>query len=183
MRLYLEGSSKLRAPMSQFIRKATGRVDLKVVPCGSRDDAIKRCAKGSDSLLLIDSEGEVSSQLNERVASQIGRANYAFFMVQLMESWFLADRQTLQTYYGRGFNVRRLPTNQDIEAIPKGDAENGLRGAPAIAPKALRQVSTRPRLARTNESLHRIQRLPQLPPSYRLHPRWRCPEMTAAPDY
>ena len=129
MRLYLEGSSKLRAPMSQFIRKATGRVDLKVVPCGSRDDAIKRCAKGSDSLLLIDSEGEVSSQLNERVASQIGRANYAFFMVQLMESWFLADRQTLQTYYGRGFNVRRLPTNQDIEAIPKGDAENGLRGA------------------------------------------------------
>ena len=50
-------------------------------------------------------------------------------MVQLMESWFLADRPMLDTYYGHGFNVRRLPANPNIENISKPDVERGLHDA------------------------------------------------------
>ena len=125
----MEGSSKLRAPMSQFIRRATGPIDLKITAGKSRDDAIKLCAKDFNALLLIDSEGVDLNTLEERVRSQIGPTSHAFFMVQLMESWFLADRETLQAYYGQGFSTGRLPANQDIEAILKADVEHGLRDA------------------------------------------------------
>ena len=49
-------------------------------------------------VLLIDSEGEALPVLTARVVSQIGRVNYPFFMVQLMEARFLADRPTLADY-------------------------------------------------------------------------------------
>ena len=80
-------------------------------------------------MLLIDSEGALTPQLVQTVESQIGAANYAFFMVQLMESWFLADRPMLESYYGRGFSFRSLPANPNIEDIPKPDVELGLRNA------------------------------------------------------
>lgn len=64
-----------------------------------------------------------------RVASLIGDNNQAFFMVQLMEAWFLADRQALATFYGQGFNANGLPNNPNIEDIPKRDVENGLHAA------------------------------------------------------
>ena len=131
MRLYLEGGTHLRVHMNRFIRRATGlsRLDLKVIPCGPRSEAIKRCAKDSESLLLIDTEGEASDQQITLIASQIGHANHAFFMVQLMEAWFLADQQALALYYGQGFNDGRLPANLMIEDIPKQDVENGLHDA------------------------------------------------------
>ena len=50
-------------------------------------------------------------------------------MVQLMEAWFLADRETLRNYYGSGFNVGALPANPSIEDIRKTDVESGLRNA------------------------------------------------------
>ena len=127
--LYLEGGSHLRAPMSQFIRRATGPIDLNIQPCKSGSDAIKRCASDTDALLLIDSEGELTPQLVQDVTSQIGAANRAFFMVQFMESWFLADRNTLAEYFGTGFRPNALPQNPNIEAISKQDVENGLRDA------------------------------------------------------
>ena len=43
----------------------------------------------------------------------------AHLMVQSMEAWFIADKEALAKYYGRGFRVKSLPSRQDIEAIPK----------------------------------------------------------------
>ena len=80
-------------------------------------------------MLLIDSEGVLSTQLVNRVSGQIGADNRVFFMVQLMEAWFLADRPTLEAYYGRDFNVGILPNNPNVEDIPKPDVEQGLRNA------------------------------------------------------
>ena len=129
MQLYLEGDKLLRPPMGQFIRRATGPIDLKITPCRSGDDAIKQCAKDMGAALLIDSEGALSTQLVNRVAGQIGVNNRVFFMVQLMEAWFLADRPTLEAYYGRGFNVGSLPGNPNVEDIPKPDVEQRLHNA------------------------------------------------------
>ena len=50
-------------------------------------------------------------------------------MVQVMESWFLADTGTLKMFYGQGFRKRSLPANPNIENIPKNDVDNGLAGA------------------------------------------------------
>ena len=127
--LYLEGDARLRAPMSQFIRRITGPIDLNIRPCKSGSDAIKQCDKDTDALLLIDSEGALTPQLVQSVASQIGATNHAFFMVQLMESWFLSDRPMLEAYYGRGFSPGSLPPNPNIENVPKPDVERGLHDA------------------------------------------------------
>ena len=48
-------------------------------------------------------------------------------MVQVMESWFLADRHVLAAYYGQGFNVSSLPGQPNIELISKRDVFQALR--------------------------------------------------------
>ena len=80
-------------------------------------------------MLLIDSEGEDIFRLTQSVKSQIGSTNSIFFMVQLMEAWFLADRQALSSYFGQGFNANSLPNNPNIEDVPKRDVEASLRNA------------------------------------------------------
>lgn len=113
--------------MAQFIRRATGPIDLKIQPCGSGSNAVQECAKDRDSLLLIDSEGEDLSQLIQRAESQIGATNRAFFMVQKMEAWFIADRQTLADYFGPGFRERALPSNTNVENVSTREIDDALR--------------------------------------------------------
>ena len=51
-------------------------------------------------------------------------------MVQCMESWFLADREALHTFYGQRFRPQALPGNpRRVEPIPKKDVEDGLKRA------------------------------------------------------
>ena len=50
-------------------------------------------------------------------------------MVQAMESWFLADRKSLAEYYGQGFRESALPSNPQIEEVPKSDVLDGMRHA------------------------------------------------------
>jgi hypothetical protein len=134
MKLYLEGGKHLRNPMKEFIRRAVGsRVKLDVVACGPRDKAIARFRNDSTAaLLLIDSEGDDLNELSSNVAGRTistKAPDQIFFMVQLMESWFLADQNSLAAYFGQGFNPNPLPANPDLETIPKQDVENGLGNA------------------------------------------------------
>ena len=129
MQLYMEGNKRLRAPMSQFIRKITGPIDLKVTPCNSRDDAIKQCVKGDDAILLIDSEGEELDSLISRIRSHIGPDKHPFFMVQKMEAWFIADRNALRNHFGAGFRESALPRNRNVEEVSIQDIDNALRNA------------------------------------------------------
>ena len=129
MILYLEGGNHLRPPMAQFIRRATGPIDLKIQPCGSGDNAIQECANDGDGLLLIDSEGQDLPQLAQRVASQIGALDRAFFMVQKMEAWFIADRNALRNHFGAGFRESVLPRNRNVEEVSIQDIDNALRNA------------------------------------------------------
>ena len=50
-------------------------------------------------------------------------------MVQVMESWFLADVDALEAFYGRGFHKQALPRNPNVEQVPKQDVLRGLAQA------------------------------------------------------
>lgn len=45
--------------------------------------------------------------------------NHCQLMVQLLEAWFLADKDALKAYYGQGFNPNPIPGNPDVERIAK----------------------------------------------------------------
>ena len=63
-------------------------------------------------------------------------------MVQTMEAWFLADRNTLAAFYDGGFLINSLPGDAtNVESIRKEDIEPALK-------KATRQT--------TKEEYHKI---------------------------
>jgi hypothetical protein len=151
--IYIEGGGqgkslrgRCREGFSVFFRKAgfEGRMP-RVVACGSRNDALGDfCAamKGRAAdifyVLLVDSEGEVKAgstawdHLRERDGWQRppgSEPDQAHLMVQCMESWFLADKESLSRYFGTGFRMTALPANPKIEQIPKNDVLHGLENA------------------------------------------------------
>lgn len=53
-------------------------------------------------------------------------------MAQVMESWFLADREALKAFSGDRFNENRLPARErPIEDVPKAEVFRALRNATA----------------------------------------------------
>lgn len=115
-----------------------------ITASGSRQNAYAqfraRLAKNNNRgniMLLVDSEGPVMAagpwqHLNARDGwSRPAGAMDAqcHLMGQAMESWFLADREAVRTYYGQGFQLNALPANPHIEEIPKQDVDAGLQSA------------------------------------------------------
>lgn len=151
-KVYVEGGGSGRAlrqacreAFSAFFRKAGFAKRMPaVVACGSRNHAYEdfRAAivqrKADFVALLVDSEGPVNvdspwnhlRQLDgwERPAGATDKN--AHLMVQMMESWFLADRDRLASYFGAGFRASALPApGRDVEDIAKADLEKALRDA------------------------------------------------------
>ena len=98
-------------------------------------DAFKTAhAKGRRAVLLVDAEAPVTAQdpwthLNRRdgwTRPTGATNNQCHLMVQVMESWFLADHQALQAFYGQRFRSQALPGNRNIEQVPKHDVLSGL---------------------------------------------------------
>lgn len=117
----------------------------KIVVSGSRRDAyedfVRRHSnpvdKNEHALIVVDAEGPVSEvgswrHLKDRDGwnRPSGTTNHqCHLMVQVTESWFLADRKSLSEYYGQGFQESALPSNPQIEEISKGDILDGMRRA------------------------------------------------------
>jgi hypothetical protein len=115
-----------------------------VIASGSRNDtfqdfrdALKR-HPNDYVILLVDSEEPVVKgpwqHLRERTEDNWPRPantgdDQAHLMVQVMESWFLADKQVLANYYGKGFLPNSLPSQPNIELVAKKDVFNGLQNA------------------------------------------------------
>ena len=144
--LYVEGggrkslNSKCRRGFGRFIEKAGKVGRVRVVACGSRGDAYQRFQNhnmGGTAMLLVDAEGPVTGQDPwQHLYASDGWARPAsatddqcHLMVQIMESWFLADVGALESFYGRGFRRQALPGNPSIEQIPKPDVLSGLAQA------------------------------------------------------
>ncbi|MBF0609533.1 MAG: DUF4276 family protein [Magnetococcales bacterium] len=143
MKLYVEGGgdtsqlhSLCRQGFHQFLEKAgfKGR-QPRIVACGGRQQAYDRfvtaCRQSSHEIpmLLVDSEDFVSATspwVHLVQHDDFSRPNEAsdeqgHLMVVCMESWFLADKDELANYFGRGFNDKALPGHTDIESISKND--------------------------------------------------------------
>ena len=135
IRIYIEGDKKLlpgfRQFFDQFYNRGT-RIDLAM--CGPNviadfTSGVKKFP-GAINILLMDSEGpdgpgliqkvkthdKWDSSTNNKVTDECLN-----FMVQVMESWFIADREALRNYYGNGLLENQLPANPNIEQIPKED--------------------------------------------------------------
>lgn len=52
-----------------------------------------------------------------------------FWMVEIMEAWFLADIERLNQYYGAGFREDALRGNPEVERISKTDVLSRLKRA------------------------------------------------------
>jgi hypothetical protein len=115
-----------------------------IVACGGRQQAFDRFrAALLDSredeicVLLVDAEDRVSAGAPvEHLRARDGwifpafDRHKVFLMAQAMEAWFLADRETLAAFYDGGFLEKSLPGSaSNVESIPKGDLEPGLKHA------------------------------------------------------
>ena len=79
------------------------------------------------NLLLTDCEGPRENCPD--------RDNHRFYMIKIMESWFLADDRALQTWFGNGFKANRLRSTRNVELVPKRDVTKRLYQASSACGK------------------------------------------------
>lgn len=150
VRIHIEGDPKLRPGFHQFFRQIYGKgANVRIVMCKSNTvaDFVSSAKKfpNAANVLLTDSDAPYDPSLIQSIRQHDHwDANFnnripderMQFMVQVMESWFLADRQALKSYYGSNFIETRLPGNPAIvEVIPKADVLHGLESATANTSK------------------------------------------------
>ena len=156
--LYIEGGGdnrqqhskalriRFRQSWNAFFKSAGlgGRMP-KVVQGGGRQQTFERFAiavakrhPGIVSLLLVESEAPVAVghsvwqhlQANDNWIRPLNAGDdQAFLMVQVMETWFLADRNSLQRYFGAKFNENAFRQWPQLEAVPKETVFDALERA------------------------------------------------------
>ena len=156
--LYIEGGGDNRQQHSKALRirfrqgwnaffKSAGLGGRmpKVVRGGGRQQTFERfaiaIAEGHPSivpLLLVDSETPVKSghsvwqhlQVRDGWNRPLNAGDdQAFLMVQAMETWFIADRNSLQRYFGAKFNENAFRQWPQLEAVPKATVFDALERA------------------------------------------------------
>ena len=155
--VYVEGgrgSAELKGQCRKGFQKLLAKAGFdgrlpKVVACGPRDRAFRdfeRALRKGDGypMLLVDSEDPVAG--TDRAAANPSGAwrhlakrdkwkrpsgaqdDQAQLMVMTMETWLLADRRTLITYFP-DMNANALPPDTDLENRRKPDVAAALREA------------------------------------------------------
>ena len=159
VKVYVEGGGdqaplkrKCREGFAKFFGKtALAEAMPRFIACGGRRrayekfrSALRNAGDGDVIVLLVDSEGPVArarpwQHLHERdgwAKPDNAAENSVHLMVQVMESWFLADKAALARFYGNGFRAPALPADPVIEEIPKQDVLDGLNNAARGCTKA-----------------------------------------------
>jgi hypothetical protein len=150
VRIYFEGSDRLKPGFSTFFhglldkcrsRKLGWTLVSGDTPTEACKDFHRALADHPSALniLLVDAEAPVStthpwehlaSRPDNRLPKPKGAAEaQAHLMVQVMESWFLADKEALEIHYQHGFDANRLPATSSIEDTPKDRVSAGLKEA------------------------------------------------------
>jgi len=117
IRIYYEGDKALTPGFAQFFSqlrdKATAsRCKVNLISGRSGSEACRDFAtalkthKNAWNILLKDSEGPDHGNLCEEQAWDKSHSDSIFWMVQMMESWFHADNEALETFYGPGFKPK-----------------------------------------------------------------------------
>lgn len=140
IRIYFEGDDALRPGFHRFFseivenarsRKCRFRlIAANGTPAQDYLDGFK-ANPAACNVLLLDSDEPITGNAMELCAKK-GLASHCgsvFWMVQVMESWFLADPASLRTYYGNEFQESALKGNPNVEQIAKSYVVARLKAA------------------------------------------------------
>ena len=157
IRLYIEGDTKQKGKntdialregfhnfFTELIEKARVKnIKFRIIMCGSKFITFKDFLNAdkfypeSSVYFLLDSDAPVGNQTaksflqkqNPNWHWQDVKDEQCFLMAQVMESWFFADIDALENFYGKNFNRNTLSKNKNVETITKSDVEKGLANA------------------------------------------------------
>lgn len=144
--------------------------------------AVENPEPGVLPLLLVDSEGPLAESHTEWQHLKArdnwerpdgARDDQAFLMVQVMETWFLADRDLLHSYFGPALRESHLKAWRSLAEVPKATVLRALDQATAAcsSPYAKGQVSFKLLLKLNPEKVEQA-----CPDAKRLLDRLRNPE-------
>jgi hypothetical protein len=150
--LYIEGAEskedqiRCREGFRRLLEKAgfTGRLP-RLSACGGRDSAFDdfkiahtSANPGHFVAMLIDSEDPMAD-IEKAWAHLKARDNWekpagasdeqVLFMTTCMESWIVADRETLKTHYGHNLQENALPPTNNLESRGRADVHGKLEHA------------------------------------------------------
>lgn len=119
IRIYFEGDRRLREGLREFLKVevdlAVGRkIKVDFVGAGKKQ-ADQACSNGQKDypkaypFILKDAEGPLPRH----------RPKHTYYWVEVMESWFLADRDAIAKALGSCVKVRSLPNPSNVEQIAK----------------------------------------------------------------
>jgi len=153
IRIYAEGGgdgkdtkAAIRRGFGEFLRQLRTlarerRIRWNIIACGPRNaafDAFKialRTHMDAFNVLLVDAEGEVNQNPWQHLRKSDGWEppdvldEQCHLMVQMMEAWFVADIDAMESYYGVGFRRQAIPARNDVEAIDKVTLKRSLQDA------------------------------------------------------
>ena len=158
--LYIEGGGDRDENLARLFRRAwtkfferaglQGRMP-RVVRGGGRGrtfdlfrTAVGNPRPGRIPLLLVDSETGVAAGQSAWQHLHVGdrwerppgvRDDQGFLMVQVMETWLLADRDALREYFGARFRGNALRQWPSLEDVAKADVHDALDRATAACPR------------------------------------------------
>jgi hypothetical protein len=141
LRIYFEGDDRLRPGFHSFLteivkaaRSRKCRLDLVATggtPVQDFRDGL-RTHKNAWNILLLDSDMPFNGSLADLCRSKsldLSHEASVFWMVQIIESWFLADIAALKAYYGNRLQEEDLKGNPKVEKRMKEDVYYGLKSA------------------------------------------------------
>lgn len=128
IRVYFEGHRLLRTGFSDFfveLREAAHKAGSRIEFIAAKDgpSVYRKAARthpNAWNILLKDSEGPHAPN-----------AENVFYMVELMEACFLADRNALKSYYGKDFLENLTGNTANVETVSKADVHDRLKRATA----------------------------------------------------
>lgn len=136
-----QGMDAFLDPIKQLARAKSWR--WKLIPCGGRDQTFRRFCNAvtgtpPDGLvvLLVDAEAGIDNdtprehlQTRDHWALAFATNEMVHLMVQIMETWIIADQETLAAYYGPGFRANALPAADNLEGVSKASIAANLAQA------------------------------------------------------
>jgi hypothetical protein len=159
VKLYVEGGARDSALERSLCRQAFSRFFSadprlkgnlpRTVPCGGRKAAydafvteVRNASPAVLPLLLVDSEIGVTGGQTvwEHLKSRPGDEwekpegvtnGQAFLMVQVMETWLIADREAMERFFGANFRQAAIPAWPNLEEAPKRAVYESLERATA----------------------------------------------------